>query len=337
MSQFTRRMSWLPPMVDDVAILILNYNGKHFLEACLSAVLRQTYSSYLVVVIDNGSTDGSASFVRTRFPDVELIENESNLLFAGGNNVGLAKMAPDYRFVVLLNNDTVVAPNWLEELVRPAYQPGVGIVTSTIKERSRRYYGRSLNIWTGTVVDNESMPPAKTISPVFYVSGCSMLIKSAVLQQVGLLDDGYGCYFEDVDFCWRVWLAGHKAICNSQALVEHYGGGTSRTSPIWFTLAERNRLLTYYKNLEPATLARVFPVMLTCRVVLGFVARRDTAILRGLVDGLVRIPAYRSKRAAVQSQRQVSDRQILALNKPASLSNVVKLLRVTQNDNENNE
>ena len=337
MSYFARRMSWPPPMVDEVAILILNYNGKHFLEACLSAVMRQTYSSYRVVVIDNGSTDGSPNFMRTRFPDVELIENESNLLFAGGNNVGLARMALDYRFVVLLNNDTVVAPTWLEELVRPAYQPGVGIVTSTIKERSRRYYGWSLNVWTGTVVDNQSLPPDKTLFPVFYASGCSMLIKSAVLQQVGLLDDDYGCYFEDVDLCWRVWLAGHKTICNSRALVEHYGGGTSQTSSNWFRLAERNRLLTYYKNLEPATLARVFPVMLTCRVVLGIVARRDADILRGLVDGLCRIPAYRSKRAAVQGRRRVSDRQILALNEPASFISVLRLLRVTKNDNENRE
>jgi GT2 family glycosyltransferase len=320
-------------MVDKVAVLILNYNGRHFLEDCLSAVMRQTYSDYRVVVIDNGSTDGSVDFVRTRFPDVGLIENDRNLLFAGGNNVGLAQLAFDYPFIVLLNNDTVVASTWLEELVRPAYEPQVGIVTSTIKERSGRYYGWSLNVWTGTIVGNQSPPPDQTIFPVFHASGCSMLIKSAVLQQVGLLDDDYGCYFEDVDLCWRVWLAGYQTICNSQALVEHLGGGTSQKSPRSLGLAERNRLLTYYKNLEPATLARVFPVMLICRLVLAIVVRRDRAILRGIADGLCRIPAYGGKRAAVQSLRRVSDRQILALSRPASPSRLWRLLREARHGN----
>ena len=320
-------------MVDNVVVLILNYNGRHFLEACLSAVMRQTYPDYRIIVIDNGSTDGSVDFVRTRFPDVGLIENDRNLLFAGGNNVGLAQLAPDYPFVVLLNNDTVVASTWLEELVRPAYEPQVGIVTSTIEECSRRYYGGSLNIWTGTVVGNPSPPPGQAIFPVFYASGCSMLIKSAVLDQIGLLDDDYGCYFEDVDLSWRVWLVGYTAICNPQSLVKHYGGGTSQGSSRSFGLAERNRLLTYYKNLEPLTLARIFPVMLVCRIVLGTMVRRDGAVLRGIADGLCRIPAYRSKRAAVQSLRRVPDRQILALSKPASPSGLWRLLREAKNGN----
>jgi GT2 family glycosyltransferase len=140
-----------------------------------------------------------------------------------------------------------------------------------------------------------------------------------------VLDDGYGCYFEDVDLCWRVWLAGYEVVCNADSIVEHYGGGTSHWSTRSYGLAERNRLLTYYKNLGLASLAVVFPVMLLCRLLIWTVVRRDRAILQGLVEGLRRIPGYRSQRVDVQRLRRMSDRRVFAPNRSHLASRLERL------------
>jgi len=116
-------------MKSKVSVIILNWNGKHHLERCLSSVLEQTYSNFEVILVDNGSTDGSVEFVRGRFPEVRIIWNEENLGFAAGNNAAIIATRGDY--VATLNNDTQVDPHWLSELVNAAETtPKVGMCAS---------------------------------------------------------------------------------------------------------------------------------------------------------------------------------------------------------------
>jgi GT2 family glycosyltransferase len=313
--------------MEKVAVLVLNFNGQHFLKGCLSSLMRQTYPAYHVIMIDNNSTDGSIEFVQGQFPEVGLMKNDRNLLFAGGNNSGLAKVIQDYPFVVLLNNDTEVAATWLEELVRPTSDAGVGIVTSTIVQKSQRYYGWFMNFYTGSVLGARTLPPGHTVFPVFYASGCSMLLKSVLLKQIGLLDEDYGAYFEDVDLSWRAWLAGYKVVCASESLVEHYGGGTSQHAPITLEWAERNRVLSYYKNLEEKSLMRIFPVMLLSRLSRWVMLRCNPFFLRGLYTGLRWLPFFRVKRAQVQQLRQIPDEQLFSLNENTGLTQLLKSAR----------
>ena len=120
-----------------ISIIILNWNGKHHLEECLSSVLKQTYKDYEVIVVDNGSTDGSQEYISSRFPSVSLICNDQNYGFCKGNNIGIKASKGEY--IVLLNNDTVVEQDWLQQLYECMISDiDVGFCTSKLLSYSTR-------------------------------------------------------------------------------------------------------------------------------------------------------------------------------------------------------
>jgi GT2 family glycosyltransferase len=242
-------------MMPQVTIIILNWNGLTDTLECLASLSRMDYPAYDVVVVDNGSTDRSPAVVRERFPDVTLIENDENLGFTGGNNVGLRwalEQGADY--ALMLNNDTEVAPDFLRLLVETAEaEPMVGTAGPTIY-----YYDQPRTVWSvGGHVDwqrgrtcmlglNERDIGQFGEEPreVDFVTGCALLVKRAVLEQVGLLDERFFVYYEETEWCVRAQRAGFKIVHVPTAKIWHKIPLDARDSSLLVHYyMTRNRLL----------------------------------------------------------------------------------------------
>ncbi|MDP1721735.1 MAG: glycosyltransferase family 2 protein [Candidatus Gottesmanbacteria bacterium] len=261
-----------------VAIILVNWNGKKDTLECLAS-LRQVKSQksppkvdqplaekVKVIVVDNGSTDGSVEAIRNNFPDVEVIETGRNLGFSGGNNAGIRRAREQGAdFVWLLNNDTVVDKNALTTLIDACRDSRVGIAGSKIYFASGREYHKERYqetelgkvIWyAGGFIDWENMYAShrgvdevdkgqydKTEETLF-VTGCSMMVRKEVFEKIGLFDEKFFAYLEDLDYCLRAKRAGYKLLYAPQSVVWHKNAGSSgvgsETHQYYMT---RNRLL----------------------------------------------------------------------------------------------
>jgi GT2 family glycosyltransferase len=209
------------------SVIILSWNGLNFIEACLEAVLSQTYLNIEFIVVDNASTDGTPELVAEKFPAIQLIKNERNLGFAAGMNVGLTQAKGD--FLILLNQDTIVEPTWVAELIKGMVaDKNVGIGGCKILDWSGE------KIWHAGVImaDGDSFPllrGADEIEEGQYnknermaaVVGTAFAIRRELLETVGLLDEDYFVYFEETDYCFRTRRAGYENMYNPKAVLIH--------------------------------------------------------------------------------------------------------------------
>ena len=199
--------------------------------------------------MDNGSTDGSVECFRERYPGMEIIENGENLGFAEGNNVGIRRaMDEGADYVLLLNNDTVVDPEFLGELVKMAESdPKAGIVGPKIyfydSDRIQSCGGK-INFYKGVVqgqkkYQRDSNHSTEIINTEF-LSGCAMLIKKIVLENVGLFDISYFAYYEDTDLCVRTKSAGYELLCVQSSMIWHKGSQSSKVNRFGLYYGTRN-------------------------------------------------------------------------------------------------
>ena len=213
-----------------VYVIVLNWNGWADTCRCLFSLQCLSYSNFRTVVIDNGSTDDSVGHIRTQFPDIELIEAGSNLGFAAGCNAGITRalaMGADY--VWLLNNDTTVAPSALQELVDKACSnPHIGAVGSAIyfaegPDRLQTWGGGKVNFWLGR--SHTFVKPVRD-DVVQFITGASLLLSRAAIEDVGGLDEGFFMYWEDADYCFRLRRAGWRLAVAGQSKVWHKGSAS---------------------------------------------------------------------------------------------------------------
>jgi GT2 family glycosyltransferase len=238
-----------------VMVIVLNWNGLTDTLDCLTSLREVDYPAYEIVVVDNGSSDGSVPVIHERFPAVTVLENEANLGFTGGNNVGLRyALMQGADHALLLNNDTLVAPDFLRLLVDGVEaDPLVGIAGPTIY-----YHEQSDVIWSaGGAIDwhrgstrmvglDERDNGQFGTKPrrVDFVSGCCMLVQRAVLEQVGLLDERFFAYYEETEWCVRAKREGVEIVHVPDAKVWHKISPLIQSdSPIVHYYMTRNRLL----------------------------------------------------------------------------------------------
>ncbi len=304
-----------------VSIVIINWNGKEHLARCLASLEAQTYRDFETIVVDNGSTDGSVAFVRERFPTVHLICNDHNLGFARANNQGIA--IAHGRYIVLLNNDTQTEPQWLEALVRAAEaHPEIGAFAPLVLFNDRRdtvdSAGLTVSVF-GHGIQNllgERVERVRGVCEVFGVSATAALLRRELLQDIGLFDEDYFIYYEDVDLAWRARLRGWRSFLVPQAIVYHTHSATvGRGSPFKKRLLTRNRLWTVTKDYHFPALIFFLPLIVAFE--LGFAVlsliRGDTASLTGLWQGLTGLPGALRKRVFIQSNRKASFRDLAPL------------------------
>jgi GT2 family glycosyltransferase len=300
--------------VPEASIVIVNWNGRRYLEPCLNAVAAQQGVAAETILVDNGSSDGTAAFVRERFPWVRLVALEENRGFAGGTNAGVREGRG--RVVVLLNNDTVPEPGWLAALLRGREAGGPNALAS-----SRIVYmhdprvidsaGDGLLRWGGAFKRHHgaSFEDASQSGEVFGVCGAACAIPRAVFDELGGFDEDFFVSHEDVDLSYRARLLGYRCLYVADALVRHHGSATlGRVSAFAVYHGQRNLEWTYFKNTPVSLLLRTLPghlvytaaaaVHFTSLGLLGPFLRAKGAALAGL-------PRLLRKRAQVQRTRRV--------------------------------
>lgn len=245
-----------------VAVVILNYNGKHHLQTFLPSVLASRYAGLRVVVADNASTDGSMELVEQLFPSVERLYHTRNEGFAGGYNWALSHVEADY--FVLLNSDVEVTPDWIEPVIAlmetdPAIAACQPKVLSYHQPHLFEYAGAAGG-WMdvlgypfsrGRVFDvcEADEGQYNDPQPVFWATGAAMFVRAAVWQEMGGLDARFFAHQEEIDLCWRMQLSGYRIMSCPASVVYHVGGGTLPRGGRKVYLNFRNNLLMMGKNL----------------------------------------------------------------------------------------
>lgn len=276
-----------------VFILVLNYNGKEDTLECLRSVEKIRYPNYRTVVLDNASVDGSIEAIRQEFPGIDLVRNRENLGFAKGNNMGIryvVERGADYIF--LLNNDTVVDPGVLDELVKVGEaDPRTGILGPVIYRYHRPdevWSSGGRIYWTMGIARHIVKVPART-TEVDFISGCALMVKSSVIEQVGLFDPDFFLYYEDADWSVRVKKTGYKLVVVPTSVLWHKEMKTvGKRSPAHEYYVSRNNLLFMDKHASPF-LWTVFWPAFALKVVLKaswFVARGQFRLLPAIFLGI---------------------------------------------------
>ena len=257
-----------------LAIVILNWNGKRYLERFLPTLLRYMPDYAELVVADNASTDDSVPFLREQYPSVRIIENGRNEGFARGYNVALQQVEAQY--YCLLNSDIEVTEHWVEPIIEmmdandkiAAVQPKL---RSFNQRDSFEYAGAA-----GGFVDKYGYPFCRgrvfgnveedhgqydSDIDVFWATGAALFVRSDVYRVMGGLDDDFFAHMEEIDFCWRIKNAGYKIKCCPQSVVYHIGGGTLPKQNSYKTFLNfRNNLFLLLKNLPEERIARTLLV-----------------------------------------------------------------------------
>jgi GT2 family glycosyltransferase len=246
-----------------VSIIVLNWNGQHDTVECLESLSHISYPNCEVIVVDNGSTDGSVEQFKAHYPAIKVIENQENLGFAEGNNVGIrAALQEDTAYILCLNNDTIVDTRFLDELVNIAERdPRVGFAGPKIYYYNYLGRGRKdvinsagvkLNMWIGKVWplgDHEiDAGQYEEIRLVDSLIGSCLLVKTRVITEIGLLDPKFFTYWEETDWCSRGAAAGYTSIYVPKAKIWHKyaaSSGSGRPNDYYVT---RNRFWFMRKN-----------------------------------------------------------------------------------------
>ncbi|MBK7887192.1 MAG: glycosyltransferase family 2 protein [Bacteroidetes bacterium] len=259
-----------------VAIVILNWNGKHFLEKFLPDVIRFSSELARVVVADNASTDDSISFLEKNFPEVKIIRNDKNYGFTGGYNVALKNLNDE--FFVLLNSDVEVTEGWLQPLLSfMDTHPN----TAACQPKIRSYSDRNMFEHAGAAggyIDFLGYPFCRgriyntleedhgqydDAQPVFWATGACLFIRSTVYHQQGGFDDAFFAHMEEIDLCWRIQHTGMDIYVIPQSVVYHVGGGTlPKSNPRKTYYNFRNNLMMLFKNLPGHQLIWLIPIRL---------------------------------------------------------------------------
>ena len=215
-----------------VTVIVLNWNGRELLEDCLGSLEKVDYNNFNVLVVDNGSTDKSVHYIKSTFPNVDVLELGENLGYAAGNNAGFkhAVLAYNMEYVIFLNNDTIVEENFIEPLLVPFRNNNVGQTIPKIfyaGEKNKIWYaGGRVNLWTGNFyhegireIDSERFNKIKNTD---YATGCCFCIKTSDFEKLNGFDESFRMYGEDVDLCLRAKKEGIKCYYWPDATLQHH-------------------------------------------------------------------------------------------------------------------
>ena len=217
-----------------VAIVILNWNGWEYTQSCIASLLEAGYSEGDLIIVDNASTDGSIPNIKSHFPKAHLIQNAKNEGFTGGNNRGIQyALTKGYAYVMLLNNDTQVLPGFLEFLIEEmkisgdlaAIQPLIYFMGDKDEIWNA---GGNYHAWLGYSQTNYQIQSAQPYLTE-WISGCAILVRSTVLEKIGLLDHNYFAYFEDVDWSLRMRSQGFELKVHPKSIIYHEAGAASKS------------------------------------------------------------------------------------------------------------
>jgi GT2 family glycosyltransferase len=322
----------------NVSIIIVNYNGRQYLHDCLASIRQSDAAEAEIIVVDNGSIDGSLEDAQRSFPEISIIRMGRNSGFAEANDVGARSARCDY--LVFLNNDTIVTHNWLSPLlITLTTDQTIGVVGSKLlfmDARDRIMSAGLTMLFNGTGYDRGFMerdegqydwPGARGA-----VCGAVMMVRRDEFLSVGGFDADYFLYAEDLDLCWRYWLFGYTVQYVPSSVVYHAFGGTAgpdRHTPLRVFYRVRNGCRNIIKNYEllsipvPMTFNAVFHLaqsaffLATCRW------KSAWAVVKAYGDCIRTVRSILYARRAVQSRRVIRDRELFADSRIVSLGPAV--------------
>jgi GT2 family glycosyltransferase len=310
--------------VPPVDVVVLTYNGKHLLEAMFPSLREQTYDDFNLIVVDNGSTDGSAEYVREQWPTADLFELPENVGVAAALNRGVERGEAPY--VALLNNDIELEADWLAELVQALEQhPEAGSATGKLLSFSERDVidGAGDEImWSGVTTrrghGERDHGQFDTPAAIFSASGAASLYRRRAFDVVGSFDEDFYAYLEDVDWGFRAQLAGFSCRYVPSAVGYHMGSATTQKNAAFYRFfLHRNLIALVAKNFPASSLARHSGKVLVYLLVQSLASIGDGFTrehLRGWREAARALPSTVRKRRAIQRSRKVD---------PAYLESVV--------------
>ncbi|MBM4465660.1 MAG: glycosyltransferase family 2 protein [Chloroflexi bacterium] len=300
------------------SIIIPNWNGAHHLPTCLDSLRRQSYPHFEVIVVDNGSTDGSLELLERDYPKVQVVALPENRGFAGGVNAGICEAEGE--IIAVFNNDAEADPRWLEELVEAlARHPEAGMATPKVL----LFDQRDVIHTTGDFYGVDGVPGNRGVwqrdegqfdgkEYVFGAAGVAAAYRRAMLDVVGLFDEDLFSFCEDVDLAWRAQLVGWKCVYVPTAVVYHKlsatGGGKMASY-----YCGRNFIYVMAKNYPTSLLKKYWRRIIAAQLRIAWEAlkawRGEAARARlwGQLAGLWGLPKMLTRRRAIQASKRVSD------------------------------
>ena len=289
-----------------LTVIIPNYNGKKYLGDCLRSLEKQTFVAFDVIIVDNGSTDGSVKYIKTKWPNVELIELGENTCFANAVKVGIK--AADAEYVFLLNNDTMCDEYVLERLIKvmdnkkKLFSAQAKMLQMkephNIDDCGDLYCALGWAFTPGKDADNSHFSRRESIT-----SACAgaAIYRKEYFDKVGYFDAEHFCYLEDVDIGYRARLKGYANVMEPTAIVYHVGSGSSgsRYNAFKVELTAANNLFLIYKNMAAFQLFINFiPICIGIAIKHAFYVRKGLgkAHIKGLLGGLKKIAKFANHR-----------------------------------------
>lgn len=273
--------------IDDLltSIIILNFNGEKVIHDCIESIYKTTNAKFEIIIIDNGSVDNSHKECKKKFPKINLIENDENIGMTA-RNIGIDNSNGD--FIVFLDSDTIVEPEWLTNFLNSYDKHGEGLYQPKFLEIERpnviNSAGNMINIFGLTYlkgrgeIDSGQYDDFQTIS---YTGGACTFASRDTIKKIGDVDPLFFAYHDDVDYGWRGWLMGFPSYYEPKSVVHHYGSPTLKWSSKKFFLLERNRwicLLTLYSR---KNLLKILPLLLIVEIgMIGFFIKKGMLLMK---------------------------------------------------------
>ena len=307
-----------------VSVVIPNLNGEHLLPMCLDTLRKQTFTDFEVIVVDNGSNDGSVRLLREKYPEVRIVELDRNYGFAYPVNRGIEAAAGEY--VCVLNNDIELDGRWMEELLISLQKhPDAGSANPKLMRYHERQRVNVLGIRVNLDGHVEIVGAGEYDRGqyeeerfVFGVNAGASMYRKAMFNDIGLFDEVFFASFEDVDLSFRAQLAGYKALYVPKSVGYHMVGSTikrKRYRPTY--LNNRNSILFFWKDMPGELIKKHLGIIISRkagvffkRVLKNFWKIRTLYYLSGTVSGYLRMPYIRKVRKKVQQHRRVSPEYI---------------------------
>jgi GT2 family glycosyltransferase len=304
---------------DLVSIIILNYNGKQFLENCINSIKLQTKKKYEIIVVDNASPDNSGRENAIKFPDCKFILNNENVGVPEGLNIGIRNSKGE--FIILMNNDVTVTSNWLDGFFDAYNKLGIALYQPKfLKMKNPEILdgtGDMINIFGFGFARGKGQIDKmlyEEIEEVSYASGTCMFLPRKIIEDIGYFDQKLFAYHEELDFGWRARLFGYRSYYVPQSVIHHFGSaGWGWTSQKFYFL-ERNRWHVILKNYSFKTISKLLPSLIILEIfMIGFFTKKGILMkkLSGYGSIISSWNKIRKDRHEIQKMRKISDDEIM--------------------------
>ena len=304
-------------MKTKVYVVIPNWNGEDHIAECLDSLTKQT-QSVKIIVVDNGSSDDSVKIIKDNFPAVELLKFPDNAGFAGGVNRGIKEaIKQGAQYIALFNNDAVADKNWLKNLAKAAESnPKAGIITGKFMRMNKTHLDSTGDFYTTWAMpfprgrNQKDTGQYDTPEFVFGASGGASLYRVNMLQKIGLFDEEFFAYFEDVDISYRAQLASWKVWYEPKAIAYHHVGATSsKLGDFTRYHSTKNFYMLYAKNMPAKLYWKYGPhfIYQAAKMLVGSIIKGGfVAHAKGVIKAFANTPHLIRERKRIQGSRKVS-------------------------------